>query len=122
MSWYKENDYPSIAAQIPEYGIAYCQYSYSLPKPVTEFFQLFIMLIFGYYFTELCFITNYYNDKTKKFDADKITDRIKQVIDKWKTKYPNLKMKQENIKYESLANFNISYATEIELLNLDTNR
>lgn len=122
VNWYKENNYPSIAAQIPEYGIAYCQYSYSLAKPVTEFFQLFMMVNYGEYFRELGFNVSYYNAQTKQFDTDKITDRIKQVIEKWKTKYPNLKMKLENIKYDSLVNFNVSFTTEIEFLNLETNR
>jgi len=30
INWYRDNNYPSIAAQIAEYGFAYCQYSYSL--------------------------------------------------------------------------------------------
>ena len=29
-------------------------------------------------------------------------------------------MKYENIKYDSLVNFNVSFTTEIEHLNLDT--
>ncbi len=60
--------------------------------------------------------------QTREFDTDMITDRIRQIIDEWKTKYPNLKMKYENIKYDSLVNFNVSFTGEIEHLNLDTNR
>ena len=36
MVWYKDNNQPFIASQIIEYGIMYCQYSYSLPKVITE--------------------------------------------------------------------------------------
>jgi hypothetical protein len=122
INWYKENNYLSLAAQIAEYGVAYSQYSYSLPKPVTEFFHLFMMVNYGEYFKELGINASYYDPKTKKFDADKIAERIRQIIETWKTKYPHLKMKLENLKYDSLVNFNISYTTEIEFLNLDTNR
>jgi len=122
INWYRDNNYPLIAMQIAEYGIAYCQYSYSLPKPVTDFFHLFMMVNHGEYFKALGFNANYYNPETKQFDADKITGRIRQIIDTWKTKYPNLKMKLENIKYDSMVNFNISFTTEIEFLNVETNR
>ena len=121
-NWYRDNNYPSIAAQIAEYGIAYCQYSYSLPRPVTELFHLFMMVNYGEYFRALGFNADYYNDDTKEFDADKVTARIRQIIETWRPKYPNLKMKLENIKYDSLMNFNVSFTMEIEFLNLETNR
>jgi hypothetical protein len=122
INWYRDNNYPAIAAQIAEYGIAYCQFSYSLPKPVTEFFHLFMMVNHGDYFRVLGFSANYYNPETKQFDADRITARIRQIIDTWKLKYPNLKMKLENIKYDNMVSFNVSFTTEIEFLNLETNR
>jgi hypothetical protein len=122
INWYRDNNYPSIAAQIAEYGFAYCQYSFSLPRPVTDFFHLFMMVIYGEYFRALGFNASYYNPETKQFDADKITGRIRQIIETWRPKYPNLKMKLENIKYDNLVNFNVSFTSEIEFLNLDTHR
>jgi len=108
-----------IATQIAEYGIAYCQYSYSLPRPVTEFYHLFMIINHGEYFKELGFSRTYYDPQSKQFDVDEITDRLKQIIDEWRTKYPNLKMKFENIKYDSLSSFNFSFTTEIAQLNLE---
>jgi len=122
INWYRDNNYPSIGAQIAEYGFAYCQYSYSLPRPVTEFFHLFMMVNYGEYFKALGFQASYYNPATKEFDADKIVARIRQIIETWKPKYPNLKMKLDNIRYDNLLNFNVSLTTEVEYLNLDTNR
>ena len=120
IKWYRDNNHLSIAAQIAEYGIAYCQYSYSLPRPVTEFFQLFMMVNHSEYFKALGFNNEYYKAEIKQFDADKIADRIKDIINTWKAKYPNLKMKIENIRYDSLVSFNVSFTTEIEYLNLAT--
>ena len=122
IGWYRDNNYPSIAAQIAEYGIAYCQYSYSLPRPVTELFHLFEMVNYGEYFRALGFTANFYNPETKQFDAEKIGERIKQILNTWKPKYPNLKIKLENIKYDNMVSFNVSFTTEIEFLNVDTNR
>ena len=42
MLWYRDNKYPEIARQIMEYGLSYCQYSFSLPKPLTLLFRLFM--------------------------------------------------------------------------------
>jgi len=122
INWYRDNNYPLIAAQIAEYGIAYCQYSYSLPRPITELYHLFMMVNYGEYFKALGFNADYYDANSKQFNADRIGDRIRQIIEKWKEKYPNLKLKIENIKYDSILNFNVSFTTEIEFLNLDVNR
>jgi hypothetical protein len=122
INWYRDNNYTSIAAQIVEYGIAYCQYSYSLPRPVTEFFHLFMMVNHDEFFRALGFNASYYDVQTKRFDADKISGRIRQIIDTWKPKYPKLTMKLENLKYDSLVSFNVSFTTEVEYLNVETNR
>jgi hypothetical protein len=122
IKWYRDNNYPSIASQIAEYGIAYCQYSYSLPRAVTEFFHLFMMINHSEYFKALGLNTSYYNPETKEFDTDMILDRIRQIVNTWKSKYPNLKLRMENLKYDSLVSFNVSYTNEIEFFNLDTNR
>ncbi len=119
IKWYTDNNYPLISTQIAEYGIAYCQYSYSLPRPVTEFYHLFMMINHGEYFKELGFRNNFYDPNTRQFDVDGITDRIRQIIEQWKTKYPNLKIKNENIRYDSLASFNLSFTAEIGNLNLE---
>jgi len=122
INWYRENNYPSIGAMIAEYGISYCQYSFSLPRPVTELFHLFMMVNYGDYFRALGFLADYYDPEANRFDTDKIMDRVRQITNTWKPKYPNLKLKLENIKYDSILNFNVSFTTEIEYLNLDTNR
>jgi len=81
-----------------------------------------MMVNYGDYFKELGFTNTYYDAQSRQFDVDDITDKIRRIIDKWKTKYPNLRMKLENIKYDSLVNFDLSFTTEIERLNLETNQ
>ena len=118
--WYKENNYHFIGEQISEYGMAYCQFSFSLPRPVTELFHLFMMVNYDEYFRALGFTAGYFNPVTKQFDTEKITEHIRQIIEAWKPKYPNLNIKTQNLKYTSLLDFNVSFTTEIEFLNLDT--
>jgi hypothetical protein len=120
ISWYKENKHPEIATQISEYGIAYCQYSYSLPRPVSEFFLLFMMVNYPDYFEELGYKTAYYNKSSKEFNKEAITAAIEAIEQKWKPKYPELKIKMDKLRFDSMLTFNQTFTTEIEYLNLET--
>jgi hypothetical protein len=120
INWYRDNNYPNIAEKISEYGVSYCQYSYSLPRPVTEYFHLFMMVNYSDYFKALGFNTSYYNAETKQFEQEKIVQRLTQITEAWKAKYPNMRFKPENLKYDSMMNFNQSFTSEIEFLNLET--
>jgi hypothetical protein len=120
IAWYKENKHPDIAAQISEYGIAYCQYSYSLPRPVTELFQLFMMVNYPDYFEELGYKTVYYNRDAKEYNKEAITAAIEAIGQKWQPKYPELKIKTEKLRFDNMLAFNQTFTTEIEYLNLET--
>jgi hypothetical protein len=111
---------PDIAAQISEYGMSYCQYSYSLPRPLTELYHLMMMVNYGNYFKELGFKEQYYNPETKEYDKEAIIARIKTIQEKWKQKYPELDFKTDKLKFDNNLSFNQSFTTEIEYLNLET--
>lgn len=119
MIWYRDNNYAYIGQQICEYGISYCQYSYSLPKPMTELFLLFMKVNYPDYFTSLGFNDEYYDGSKKKFDDEAIIAKIKSIQDEWRKKYPRLDFKTQNLKFDSMLSFNHTYTTELELLNFD---
>jgi hypothetical protein len=120
VGWYKESKLPAIAAKISEYGLSYCQYSYSLPKPVTEYFHLFMMVNYGDFFKELGFTDEYYRKETGEYNKEGIFQRIAEIETKWREKYPELKLNTEKIKFDNEVAFNQSFVTEIEYLNLET--
>jgi hypothetical protein len=120
IAWYKENKHMEMAAQISEYGFAYCQYSYSLPRPVTQLFQLFMMVNYPDYFEALGFPVNYYNKQTNEFNKEAIIQAVENIQTTWRKKYPQLKMKTDKIKYDNKMVFNQSFTTEVEFLNLET--
>lgn len=120
ITWYKENKHPEIGAKISEYGIAYCQYSYSLPRPLTNLFQLFMMINYPDYFEELDFKIPFYNKENNTLNQEAILQAIETILANWRSKYPELKMKTDKLKFENLMVFNQSYTTEIEFLNLET--
>jgi hypothetical protein len=120
INWYKENKHPEIAEKISEYGIAYCQYSYSLPRLLTELFLLFMMVNYQEFFVELGYSLNYYNKATNEFNKDAIIATINDITEGWKSKYPELQFATDKIKFENLMTFNQSFTAEIEYLNLET--
>lgn len=117
--WYRDNGYPPIACQIAEYGISYCQYSYSLPRVITEFYHLFMRVCYADYFRALGYKTAYYNPADGKFDSDAIEEEVMSIQQRWKEKYPLLDFKTANLRFDSLVNFCHSYTNEMEFLNLD---
>ncbi len=120
VNWYKDAKKPEIASLISEYGIAYCQYSYSMPRPVTELFQLFMMVNYPDYFSELGYKTVFYNKEEKTFNTEAILAAIEVIQAKWNVKYPDLKMATDKLKWDNMLAFNQSFTTEVEYLNLET--
>lgn len=120
IAWYRENKLMNIAAQISEYGFSYCQYSYSLPRPISQFFQLFMQANYGNYFKELGFKNEFYNSETNEYDKEAIVSKIKSIEEKWKAKYPELDFKTDKLKFDNRVAFNQSFTTEVEYLNLET--
>lgn len=120
VAWYRDNNYPQIATKVTEYGISYCQYSYSLPRPLTLLFHLFMMINYPDFFEALGFKNLYYDPSTKQFNSLSITERIREIQDEWKEKYPHMDFKVENLKFDNLVNFDYSFTTELEYLNMDS--
>ncbi|HMK27765.1 MAG TPA: hypothetical protein VK483_17160 [Chitinophagaceae bacterium] len=118
MGWYRDNNYPFIATQISEYGFSYCQYSYSLPRVITELFHLFMMVNYPDYFAALGY-KRYYDPVKNKFDSEEIIEKIKMIQGWWREKYPLLDFKTQNLRFDNLVNFDHSFTTEMELLNTD---
>ena len=119
MVWYRDNNYPAIANQITEYGISYCQYSYSLPKAITELFHLYMMVNYPEYFVLLGYKTAYYDPHRKQFVQQGIIDKIKEIQNRWRDKYPNMDFKTQNLRFDSLVNFNLTFTNEMEFLNME---
>jgi len=119
ITWYRDNKYPVVAEKIIEYGISYCQYSYSLPRPITELYHLFMMINYSDYFAALGYREKYYDPGSKRFNAGAIAENIQEIQEKWRSKFPNMAFKVENLQYDSLLNFNLSYTNELQFLNME---
>lgn len=119
-NWYKDNNHPKIAAQISEYGFAYCHYSYSLPCPLSKLFKLFMMVNYPDYFAELGFTQQFYNPIVSEFNQQAIIDKIKSIQDAWKIKYPEFEFNTAKLNFTNMVSFNQSFTGVVEELNLST--
>lgn len=122
MIWYRDNSYPFIATQVCEYGIAYCQYSYSLPKVITELFDLYMQINYADFYKELGYTDNFYDPATGRFDDDAVRDRIRKIQERWKDKYPNLDFKVNNLRFDNLVYFDQTFTNELEFLNMEVTK
>lgn len=118
MLWYKDNKYPDMAILIMEYGLSYCQYSYSLPRPVTELFTLLMQVTYYNFFEELGFTEKYYNGS--EFRISDVKARIRSIISRYRDKYPLLTYDTERLNFASLADFNISLMKQVEGFNFES--
>jgi hypothetical protein len=78
-----------------------------------------MMVNYSDYFAAHGFKEKFYDAITKQFNAGAIIEKMKQVQDKWKSKFPHLSFKFENLKYDSLLAFNLSFTNELQLLNME---
>jgi hypothetical protein len=120
MTWFRDNKQPQMAQQILEYGFSFCQYSYSLPRPMTELYQLFMRVNYPEYFRDLGFPVNLYDRARNEFNKGAVEEEVEEIITRWAPKHPLLSWKKQNIRYDSLLNFNHSFVTEVQGLNLDS--
>jgi hypothetical protein len=119
MQWYKDNKYPEIARQIMEYGISFCQYSFSLPRPLSQLFMIFMEINYPGFFHDIGFRGLLYDPASNQFEKEEIEDGVGLIINSWQDKYPFLEWKPTNIRYDNILSFNQSFLGEIQALNFD---
>jgi hypothetical protein len=120
MFWFRDNKQPGMALQILEYGFSFCQYSYSLPRPMTELYRLFMQVNHPAYFRDLGFAEGLYEPERNEFDRSAIEAAVEDIIERGRVKYPAMAWKKQNVKYDSLLNFNHSFVSEVQTLNMES--
>ncbi|MFN5641584.1 MAG: hypothetical protein ACK45S_04190 [Sphingobacteriales bacterium] len=115
--WYIDNKLPEMAQHIMEYGFAFCQYAYSLPKPLSRLFQLFMEVLYPDYFTEFGFPEKLYDKGV--FNKRAIEWVIDEINRSYKEKYPKLLFKKQQLRYDDLTIFAQCFLREVVGLNFD---
>ncbi|HEX7753863.1 MAG TPA: hypothetical protein VF421_00845, partial [Niabella sp.] len=119
MLWYRDNRYEYFANKLMEYGLTYCQYSYSLPKPITLLIQLFMQVNYADYFKALGYNEALYDPAANRFREEAIIRHLRTVENQWKERYPYMSFRTETVNFTNLLSFNYSFTSLIEKLNMD---
>jgi hypothetical protein len=77
------------------------------------------MVNYADYFKALGFKTIYYDMAANKFYPELIIERIKKIQESWKEKYPNMDFKTQNLQFDNLVHFNLTFTNEMEFLNME---
>ena len=119
MKWYKDNNHPEIASQIVEYALTYPQYTYSLPRPLTEMIQIFMEVNYPEFFLSNGYAYTLYDPASKRFQIGELEGEMGRIVKRWRGKYPSLNFPKEKIDYTDRLNFNISFIAMIAEINFD---
>ena len=77
------------------------------------------MVNYAEFFAALGFTNNYYDVQRTRFDQDAIAERIKEIQAAWRDKYPSMDFKTQNLRFDNLVNFNLTFTNEMEFLNME---
>ena len=120
--WYVENKYPDLALTINEYGMVYNQFSYSMPKLLTELITIYMAVVHVGYFRDLGMSPLFCNPDTKLPDRNLITSAIDNAVARWPGKYLNLKWDHSKISYNTLWDFAHTFSEQVAGLNMEVKR
>ncbi len=118
VQWFQENGHFDISLEMLEYAFAYSQFSFSLPKPATELFDVVMQVNHNDYYKAMGHEEQLYDRATKQFNNDDIIEKIEDITEKNKKRYPHLVINAKAINFASLQAFNQSILSELVKLDL----
>ena len=118
IEWYRDNDHNDIALEMLEYSFAFSQFSYSLPKPATQLFDVLMQVNHSDYYVAMGYPNKLYDRSKKAFNADLIKSMILEINNENKERYNLINIDTEALNFESLQHFNFSLLAQITKLDL----
>jgi hypothetical protein len=115
--WWMDNDHPDIALAVLEFIPTKAFFSFGMPGFLNELFVLLLNVMNQDYFNELGAGKQYYDPANNMFNQILLAGDVKDIIERGREQFPELKIAVENFKYESLYSFVLSYLREIEKLD-----
>ena len=117
MVWYRENDHNDIALEMMEYSFAYSQFSFSLPKPATQLFDILMHVNHNDFYQAMGYPDRLYDRATKTFDSEKIQEKIEAINAENKERYALINIDTAVLDFENLQSFNFTLLLQITKLD-----
>lgn len=118
IAWYTEQDHNDIALEMMEYSFAFSQFSYSLPKPATQLFDIMMQINHCDYYTAMGYPGCLFDRDNNTFDTETIKAKIDAINAENKERYNLININTEALDFENLQSFNFTLLSEIVKLDL----
>lgn len=135
--WYQENNYPDVALECFEYGVLYNTFNYKIPSVLEDLFELFMAIInfetaktlnypYELYDNQKKFVIQskflgiFGKEVTSHFNQTQIHNLIQQINNKHKLNYPKFNFRYENLVFDNLLSFAISFTKELIQCDFNT--
>lgn len=115
--WYRENEHNDIALEMMEYSFAYSQFSFSLPKPATQLFDILMHVNHNDFYQAMGYSDRLYDRATKTFDAEKINQKIETINEENAERYALINIDTSVLDFENLQSFNFTLLLQITKLD-----
>lgn len=115
--YYYNNRMDDMVQTIYQHIAGYCLFIYGLYVPIKKLLQLYLHITNNDFFTELGFPQQFYNPATKALNGQAISNEINVIIADGKKEFPALGYNLNNLRYDSLTEFSVSFFKEFDFLN-----
>ena len=115
MDWYYENGHDHVALSIPSYIIGYSLFSYSMPVPMRDLFNLFYQITQYDFFLGLGIDGGY--NRGGKLNSSKIKKEIKSIISKHIDEYPELEVNTKELSLENECTMAKTYLLMVQKMD-----
>ncbi len=119
LKWYIENNHPEVVRQMCEYIISYSCFTFEIPAIANDLMMVSWRIFNPEIFTDLGFSDQFYNNEQQKFNEELIKKKINAIVKFYRKRHPNIQFNPDNLNFENLNQFAISFINEFQNLNYD---
>lgn len=110
---YKDNNNNELQLTICEFIVAYLHFSFGMPAPYYEYFNIFWQITNPLYYSELGFSNKFFNMNSNLIRITAVESEIYIITASYKPEYPKLNFNVTNLEYKSLNDFAHTFLKEI---------
>ncbi len=136
--WYQDNNYPDVALECFEYGILFNTFNYKIPAILEDLFELFLVILNSHRILPLKYPYELYEPQKPKFlqktkflgifgknthshfNISQILNLIQKINSDYKITYPKFHFHFENLVFDNLLAFAISFTKELSQCDFNT--
>ncbi len=116
--YYIKNNEPQHIPIIYEYIAGYNMFYFGMSQPLIDMHHLYFTILHSEFFQKINPGEILYNASDGNLNSHLIIKKINEIVKKNSTNHPGFTYNTNKLKFNSLADFSISYFSEFDFLNL----